>query len=166
MGRDHSHEGTGRLTLRDGVLFGFDDLVARWVRRRIKGFMPELNARALGVVRHGELVAGVVYERFNGVHLEVSIAVDSPLWASRKALAHLFGYPFHQLGCEAISVIVPSTNLASLNLATKLGFQPEAFIKFAAPDGSHLIVLKHFRNTCDWIRGDDGQGQFEGASGS
>lgn len=166
MGGDRRDEGAGRVIIRDNVLFGCDDLVARWVRRRITGFMPEPNARALGVVRRGDVVAGVVYERFNGVHIEASIAADSAGWASRKALAHLFGYPFRQLGCEAISVIVPASNLVSLNLATKLGFAPEAFVKFAAPDGTHLIVLKMFRDSCDWIRGDDGQGQFEGASGT
>lgn len=152
--------------IRDGVLFGCDQHVAEWVRRKIPGYAPEARARALGVVRGEDLVAGVVYERFNGVHLEASIAATHPRWASRKALAHLFGYPFRQLGCEAISVLVPSSNLQSLNLATKLGFVPEALIKFAAPDGSALIVLKQFRDSCAWIRGNDEQERRPSASRS
>jgi len=43
------------------------------------------------------------------------------------------------------------TNLASLNLATKLGFEIEAMVKFAAHDGSPLVVLKLFRDACRWI---------------
>jgi len=134
------------------VLFGFDEDVARWVAQRVPGFSPSPDAKSLGVVRSGELIAGVVYERWNGVHVEASIAVDHPGWASKETLFRLFYYPFGQLGCEAISVLVPSTNAASMNLATKLGFEPEAIVKFAAYDGSSVIVLKMFKDNCKWIR--------------
>lgn len=134
------------------MLFGADKLVADWVQARVDGVYYPPGTVGLGVVHDGDLVAGVTYSNFNGVHLEVVIAADtgSP-WASRQTLKHLFGYPFVQLGCEAISVLVPGTNLASLNLATKLGFEPEAFIRFAARDGSPLIILKMYRDTCRWI---------------
>lgn len=138
-------------TLVGNVLFGFDAEVAQWVSDRISGMSPSPDAMALGVVSGGELIAGVVFERWNGVHVEASIAATDKSWASRNTLFRLFHYPFNQLGCEAISVIVPSSNPESLNLATKLGFEPEAMIKFAAHDGSTLVVLKMFRNNCKWI---------------
>lgn len=152
MGPDCEHEGGNRVTLVGRVLFGADDLVIRWAGRAIPGFIPSPGAKALGVVHHGNLVAGVIYERFNGVHMEVAITArtGSP-WASRQALKHLFGYPFVQMGCVAISALVPMSNLASLNLATKLGFEPEAYVKYAAPDGSPMVVLKMFRENCRWI---------------
>lgn len=154
MGADRRHDG-GRRLIRDGVLFGADAIVTEWVRRRIPAYTPEPEARALGVVGDGDLVAGVVYEHFNGAHVQAAIAAEpGTAWAKRAVLRHLFGYPFHQLGCQAISVLVPATNLASLNLALKLGFEPEAFLKFAAPDASALVVLKQFRETCRWIEGD------------
>lgn len=138
------------------VLFGFDAEVAQWVAQRIPNFSPSMDATALGVVADGELVAGVVFERWNGVHVEASIAADNPTWANRATLFRLFHYPFEQLGCEAISVLVPSSNPQSLNLATKLGFEPEAIVKFAAHDGSSLVVLKMFKDNCMWI-GDHGK---------
>ncbi len=152
MGPDREHEGGDRVTLVGRVLFGADDLVIRWAGRAIPGFIPSPGAKALGVVHQGNLVAGVIYERFNGVHMEVAITTrtKSP-WASRQVLRHLFGYPFNQMGCVAISALVPMSNLASLNLATKLGFEPEAYVKFAAPDGSPMVVLKMFRENCRWI---------------
>lgn len=134
------------------VLFGFDHDVAQWVAQRIEGFTPSVSAKALGIVKNGDLVAGVVYERWNGVHVEASIAIDDAGWASKSTMFRIFHYPFVQLGCEAISVIVASSNAKSLNLVAKLGFEPEAIIKFAAPDGSSLVVLKMFREKCKWIR--------------
>lgn len=152
MGPDREHEGGDRVTLVGRVLFGADDLVIRWAGRAIHGFIPSPGAKALGVVHKGELIAGVIYERFNGVHMEVAITAKhgSP-WAGRQVLKHLFGYPFVQMGCVAISALVPMSNLTSLNLATKLGFEPEAYVKFAAPDGSPMVVLKMFRENCRWI---------------
>lgn len=51
-------------------------------------------SRALGVVDGDRLIAGVVYERFNGIHMEVSIAAQTgAAWASRQTLRHLFGHP-------------------------------------------------------------------------
>lgn len=140
------------MMLRDRVLFGADQLVAQWVKTRIPYINLSPDLRALGVVHDGDLVAGVVFERYNGVHIEASIAADMHKpWASRRTLRHLFGYPFLQQKCEAITVLVPASNLPSLNLATKLGFEMEALIKYAAPDGSPLIVLKQFRDRCRWI---------------
>jgi RimJ/RimL family protein N-acetyltransferase len=145
------------------VLFGFDDEVSQWVAERIPGFVPSISARALGVVSGTELVAGIVYERWNGIHVEASIAIDDPGWAKKNTLFRIFHYPFNQLGCEAISVLVPTSNLKSLNLASKLGFEPEAIVKFAAHDGSDLLVLKMFKENCRWI-GNHGQGKQQARS--
>lgn len=157
MGGDSERDG-GRTIERVGdVLFGADRQVAGWVAERIPAFRPSPDARALGVIKGNAIAAGVVFENWNGIHIEAAIAAEPRTsWASRTTLRHLFGYPFLTLGCEAISVSVPSSNLQSLNLATKLGFEPEALIRYAAHDGSTLIVLKQFRHTCRWI-GDDGQ---------
>jgi len=134
------------------VLLGFDHDICQWITKRIPGFTASIGAKALGVVSGQDIIAGVVYERFNGVHVEISIAAESRAWASRSTLFTLFHYPFVQLGCKAISVIVPSSNLASLNLATKLGFEMEAIVKYAAHDGSSLIILKMLRENCKWIK--------------
>lgn len=152
MGSDRGNEGGPGVTLLDRVLFGADDLVIRWASRAIPGFTASPGAKALGVVHNGSLVAGAIYERFNGLHMEVAITArhGSP-WASRQTLRHLFGYPFVQMQCVAISALVPMSNLPSLNLATKLGFVPEAYVKYAAPDGSPMVVLKLFKENCKWI---------------
>ncbi len=134
------------------VAFGADDAVLAFLAERIAGFEPTPGAVALGVLKQGRLVAGAAYERFNGVHVEASIAAEpGSRWASRRTLFALFDYPFGQLGCRAVTVTVPATNLRSLNLALKLGFAPCAYVPFAARDGSTLVVLQMERSQCRWI---------------
>lgn len=164
MGQVREPAGRRDLTIHDGVLYGADAAVAKWVARRVPIYRPAPDARALGVVRGNRLVAGVAYENFNGVHIEAVIAGDHGRWASRGVLGRIFSYPFIQLGCHAISVSVAASNLESLNLATKLGFRPEALIAFAAHDGGPLVVLKAFRNECRWIEchGEKGRIAAEG----
>lgn len=136
----------------EGVLYGADAQVIRWIGQRIDQYRAIGEARALGVVKGETLVAAATYENFNGVHVESCIAAEpGSAWASRRVLSHLFGYPFLQLGCRAISVSVGMDNLPSVNLATKLGFKPEAIIRFAAPSGADLVVLKMMREDCRWL---------------
>lgn len=159
MVRTHQPESRRRIARIGAVVFGADKEVAQWVGRSIPGFIASEGARALGVVKDGRLLAGAVFERWNGVHVEASIAArPHSRWADRRTLFALFYYPFVTLGCEAISVTVPASNLASLNLATKLGFEPIAIIPFAAHDGGALIVLQQYRPKCRWI-GDHGEGK-------
>ena len=164
MGRIGEPKSSGGITKVDNVLFGANRQVAEWVAARIPGFEASPRAKALGVINGRDLAAGVVYENWNGVHIEAAIAAEpGTRWASRTTLRHLFAYPFITLGCRAISVSVPSSNLRSLNLATKLGFEPEALVKYAAHDGSTLVVLKAFRENCRWIQ-DHGQGKSTGST--
>lgn len=153
-------DGRGRsLTTVGNVVFGADREIAWWVSKRIPGFTASPKGRALGVIKGGAVVAGVVYDNWNGCHVEASIAAEPGSgWASRATLHALFFYPFVTLDCQAITVAVAETNLPSLNLALKMGFEAEALIRFAAHDGSTLIVLKQFRDTCRWI-GQHGQRQ-------
>lgn len=161
MGGNRGNGSGSGLSRVGDVVFGADQEVGRWVARRIPGFRVSDDARALGVFKAGRIAAGVVFENWNGVHVETAIAAaPGSRWADRRTLFTLFHYPFVTLDCLAMSVSVPSTNLASLNLATKLGFEPEALVRFAAQDGSTLVILKMFRDRCKWIM-PHGKEEFE-----
>lgn len=153
MVRDREHESGRDVTRIGDVLFGADVTVAQWVAARIPSYQYNPASTAIGVLKDDDLVAGVIYENFNGAHVECSIAAEPGSgWATRETLFHLFDYPFSAMGCEAISICVASTNLQSLKLVTQMGFEPEAMIKFAAHDCSTLIVMKMFRDQCRWIK--------------
>lgn len=145
------------------MLFGADQAVGSWMGRRLPDGALDPKAKYLGLIVDKRMAGAVAYQRFNGVHCEAAIVIENGRALTRSALHAIFFYPFNTMQAKAISVMVPSTNLQSLNLATKLGFTPEALIEFAAHDGSTLVVLKMFRDQCRWI--ENGQGQF-GATGT
>ena len=152
MGRDNGAQGGNRLVKVGSVLFGADAELSEWVSSRIPGYVAQPGAKCLGVIHKDRIAAAVAFERFNGAHIEASIAADlSGRWATRQTLRTLFAYPFVQLGAKAISVLVPASNLKSLNLALKLGFDAIAYVPFAAHDGSTLVVLQMYPETCRWL---------------
>jgi hypothetical protein len=143
----------GRGLKRDGALvYGADREVIQWVASIIPGFHINPQSTAIGVIKRGELVAGLVYERWNGVNVEMSIgAKPKSGWADKAVLRGIFSYPFLQLECRTITIVVAASNRASLSLVTRLGFEGEAVVRFAADDGGDLIVLKMYREKCRWI---------------
>jgi len=164
MGEDHRVAGRVRIIRRGAVIYGADAEIQRWVAKRIPEYVISPGARSLGVVKGEKIVAGVVYERCNGFHVEASIAaVPGSRWADRRTLFDLFAYPFLQLGVEAISVLVSLANLESLSLATKLGFDRVALVPFAAQGGAPLVILQMTRDQCRWL--EHGQGK-QGTGGA
>lgn len=157
MGADRKHESRPAITRVGSVVFGDDVRVLQFIADRVDGYTPTTKEVGLGVEgANGQLIAGVSYGDYNGVHCGVSIASEPGTnWASRRSLFSLFYYPFVTLNCVAISVSVASTNPTSLNLAMKLGFIPEALIRYAAHDGSTLVVLKMTKEQCKWIDSDE-----------
>jgi hypothetical protein len=152
MGGNHGPDSSPRFLKRGAVIYGADQEIARWVGRQIPNYTVTPDAKSLGVVKGGRIVAGVTYERCNGFHVEASIAaVSGSAWADRRTLFDLFAYPFLQLGVEVVTVLVAMSNLESLNLATKLGFDPVAHLPFVAWDGSPLVILQMKRDQCRWL---------------
>ena len=131
------------------ALYGFDQQISRWVAERTKvvNFGP---ARAIGIVKDGQIVAGVVYSNFREGNIEATLAVDDKRWASRAVLKALFAYPFCQLGCRRLTCIIPADNTASVNLCTKLGFTIEGRCRqvFGPVDG---IICGLLATECKWI---------------
>lgn len=158
MGSTGVDRGGRRLILDGALVYGADQEIIQWVSGLVPGFQINPQSTAIGVIKRGELVAGLVYERCNGVNVEMSIgAKQRSGWADKAVLRGIFGYPFFQLGCRTITIVVAASNSASLSLVTRLGFEGEAIVRFAAHDGGDLVVLKMYREKCRWI--DHGQGR-------
>ena len=106
------------------ILLGQTEVVRAWVGERVgcRDFGP---SEAIGVVRDGELIAGVVYNELRGFDLQMHIAASSPRWASRRTIDSLLSYPFKQLGCVRVTAVVPRSNHRARALLQKLGFRLE-----------------------------------------
>lgn len=132
-------------------------IVGPWVaKKNFATFNPE-GSEAIGLERHDNLVAGVLYENWNGRSCVCHIAVDGLL--NKAYLAAIFHFPFVYGGLDKIIAPVAQSNEESVRFVTKLGFRLEAQILDAHPDGSLLLYTMEKRH-CRFIGGRYGQVEF------
>ncbi len=106
---------------------------------------------AIGLEKHGRLVAGVLFDNFNGANVNMHVASDgSKNWMSREYLWYCFHYPFRQLGVKRITGVVAESNKAAQSFDEHIGFELETRLKDAAPDGDLLIYVMT-PDKCRWL---------------
>lgn len=128
-----------------------------WVVARGGGQYIPGSCTAIGRIKNGELIGGVLYEQYNGANVQAHIAGEGKGWLDREFLWIMFDYPFNQLGVKRITGIVPSSNAAARKFDENLGFVQEAVLEDAHPDGD-LIVYRMRRDECRWLRNSNGKG--------
>lgn len=121
-------------------------------------FLPEsAGMKAIGLDRDGQLVAGVVYEGFNGANIWMHLAAEpGSRWMTRDYLRYCFQYPFNEMGVQRISGYVSASNAQAIRLNEHLGYQREAVLKGAAPDGGDVILYVMRRDDCRFLGGSHG----------
>ncbi len=95
---------------------------------------------AVGLVRNGELIAGVLFEGYTGSCVELHVAGIGARWITKPMLRMTFLYPFYQLRCKVIRARVPSWNTASVKLCLRLGFKLEHIETDATPRGDMWVL--------------------------
>lgn len=109
-------------------------------------------ATAVGVERDGVIVAGAIYERFNGHNVIFHGASDgSRRWAFKGFLRALCYHPFVHIGAPRMSTPVAASNKAAIEFDLALGFEEECRQKNAAHDGSDLIWFVMWKEKCKWL---------------
>jgi len=108
--------------------------------------------KGLGLERDNELVAGVIYEGWNGVNLWMHVAAEpGKRWMTRDYLRYCFYYPFEELGCKRVSGYVEASNEVARRFDEHLGFQQEAVLKGAATDGGDVVLYVMRRENCRFL---------------
>lgn len=98
------------------------------------------RATCIGLERNGELVAGTLYDYYNGASVVASIAIAGPI--TRRWLWAIFHYPFVHLGVHVILGLVAEGNAKSRHLCDRFGFTLASTIPNADPSGAlHLYTL-------------------------
>jgi RimJ/RimL family protein N-acetyltransferase len=124
--------------------------VVEWVSELTRSDIG-CNAKGIGLLKDGVLVAGAAYDKYNGRNIFVHQRIDAkPTKAYWRAIA---SYPFEDLGCSRMTVTVEASNAKSLKLVTHLGFVEEARLSGAAGDGGDFILLVLWKENCkllDW----------------
>ena len=139
-------------------------IIGPWVCHRTGGSYVEQDSQTIGLVRNGELVAGVLYDHYNGRSIAMHVAAIGKFWMTRQYLHACFHYPFIQLGVNKILGLVDSTNLAAQKFDEHLGFKAEAIIKDAAPQGD-LIIYSMTAADCRFLGETNGR-KIERAGGT
>lgn len=107
------------------------------------------NMKAIGLERDGELVAGVVYEGYNGHNVWMHVVIAG--YVTKQALRYVFHYPFVELGCSRVSGYVAASNAKICHLLKHLGFAPEARLRMAAVDGGDIEIYTMHKEDCRYV---------------
>lgn len=133
------------------LIYGADEQIAQWTLERIRECGQFTLPRAIGIADDNGLIAGVVYHGFTGLNCEMSIAAESPRWASRGRLFFLFAYPFEQLGCQRVTAITARANKRSRDMLERLGFKLEGVARCAMPKNKDAMIYGMVRDECKWL---------------
>lgn len=123
--------------------------VGEWVCQRTGGSYAE--GTAIGLEENGELIAGVLYDHYNGKSIAMHVAAEGKRWMTREYLWTCFHYPFVQLGVKKILGFVDTTNLQAQRFDEHLGFTKECVIKDASQYGD-LIIYSMTPEQCRFIK--------------
>jgi RimJ/RimL family protein N-acetyltransferase len=134
------------------ILLGADDLVGQWVLAQQGAKWIPGRGSTFGVVdSDGRLIAGILFDSWNGASVQMHVAaLPGANWVSKALLAVTFDYPFNQLGVKKILGLVGSGNSAAKRFDEHVGFELEATLNEAHPDGA-LLVYSMTREKCRWL---------------
>lgn len=125
-------------------------VVGPWVCEKAGGTWVEGRGTAIGKVKDGKLIAGVLYEDYNGAQVLAHIRGDGN-WACRGFLRTIFDYPFNQLKVRRITVPIASNNTKAIRLVEKMGFQLECVLAQATPSAD-MNIYRMFRDECRFLK--------------
>ena len=133
------------------AIYGQDFHIARWVGLRVDE--DDFGAcTTIGLEEDGNLIAGVVYNLYNGPSICMHVAAEpGKRWMTRDYLFRCFAYPFIQLDCNRVTGIVKADNLEARRFDEHLGFKQEGVIRKGAADGSDMILYGMLKEECRWL---------------
>ena len=128
--------------------------VGPWVMGEMDGAYNPDRSNAIGLFNDGKIVAGVVYENFNGRSVVCHICVKGRM--TPAYVAAIFDYAFNV--CDVHKVICPvsSNNVRAQKVVSKMGFTEEARLKDADTDGD-IVLLTMTRSACRFLEPRYGQ---------
>lgn len=124
--------------------------IGHWTAQRAETPFWEERHQALGLVKDGQIIAGVIYESFNGKSVLAHIAIEGRL--TRYFLWAIFDYPYRICGVSKVICPVVVSNARSVRLVEHMGFTTEATLTDCHPEGDlRLYTLR--REDCRFLEG-------------
>lgn len=122
---------------RTGLIIGAG--VAEWVCTQLDAHHDIAMAEGIGWAKNGNIVAGVLFDNYNGASINAHIAVVPGERISPTLVAAWLDYPFRQLGLKRITCLIAEENLPSRRFAEHLGAKQEVVLTDALPSGNLVI---------------------------
>lgn len=143
--------------IQSNLLTGADDFVTRFVFELIGAPLPTTPYQAIGIVRDGKLVGGVVYSSLQLTtagapnSCEMSVALAHPSACTRSTIRAMFRYPFEVLGCKYVWGGVKRKAKAVRRFDERLGFRCKCIIEDGDPAGGDMALYYMNRKKCRWL---------------
>jgi L-amino acid N-acyltransferase YncA len=105
--------------------------------------------QAIGLVKNGNLVAGTAYDCWTGrnifAHQRIVGKTNREYWRA------ITSYPFNDLGCDRVTVMIDEHNRESINIVKHMGFEEEGRLVGAVQDGSDMVYLVLWKEDCKML---------------
>lgn len=130
-----------------------DQRVYEFVTSHGVSLVRSAGQQGIGLIKNDELVAGVIYDDYNGSNIWMHVAANpGKQWLNRQFLYAAFAYPFKQLTCNRVTGWVEAKNSDARRFDEHLGFKQEAVLSGAAQGGGDVIIYRMFKDECRFIR--------------
>lgn len=136
------------------------DRVGSWVMSRCGSEWYPGRGTTLGVEdSSGNLIAGVIYEAYNGTNCFMHCAAREGVKFIPRAFLHaIFHFPFIENHCQRITGLVDSGNLKAQRVDEALGWVREGVIAGAGLNGNDIIIYKMTPADCNWLTEEEKNG--------
>lgn len=116
---------------------GEDERVADWIAEKTDAgkFWPPYTA--IGFERDGALVAGIMFDQFNGSNVEITVAGRGCFL--RTVRDYLFSYAFDQLKVRRVTIRTRASNKRVRGLCEKFGCVVEGYQPAFYPDDDAIL---------------------------
>jgi hypothetical protein len=122
--------------------------IGQWVADKLGTVYSPNSSAAIGLVKDGNVVAGVIYENWNRRSVVTHIAIEGRL--TRSFLYAIFHHPFVTCGVNNIISAVNDTNTKSVLMVENMGFIAEGRLKDCSPDGD-IILYTMQKSDCRFL---------------
>jgi len=122
------------------LVFDRKELISTWVAAKTEQVTTSGDHYAMGVMEGSTVVAGVVFNNFNGANATMHVAVDKSGKILIKLFQAAYDYAFNQCKLKRVTGMVPTSMPDVIAFDQKLGFEYEFTMKDAHPDGDMVVL--------------------------
>jgi RimJ/RimL family protein N-acetyltransferase len=133
------------------LVYDQKERIGAWVAQQVGQGADWGSFYALGVVSGDDVIAGVVFNNFNGANATCHIAIARYTRLVPAMVQAACKYAFNFAGLKRLTGMVPSNEPQVLAFDKHLGFEEEFVMKDGAP-GADMHVLVMWPDTCRWLR--------------